>query len=76
MLLFINLFISFSLRNPDSNFINFPIQVHFCKVHGMSPAGSDWAPEVKEFLVQKLLKSGQEIFAKVVVCINFLLYLF
>lgn len=57
-----------SLRNPDDRIIDFPVQVHFCEIHGMSPVGNDWSPDVKKFMIKKLLGSGLEIFAKVVVC--------
>lgn len=59
----------FSLREPDCHIIEFPVQVLFCEIYGMSPVGSDWEPEVTKFMIEKLLGSGQEIFARVVVCL-------
>ncbi|XP_054718461.1 RING finger protein 17-like [Uloborus diversus] len=54
-----------NLRSPEDFFIEFPVQVHFCKIHGINPS-EDEASTVKTFLVEKLMGEN-EVFAKVVV---------
>lgn len=56
-----------NLREPDSHIIDFPVQILFCEIYGMSPIGSDWDSQVRKFMIEKLLQSGLEIFAKVVI---------
>nr|XP_042912960.1 RING finger protein 17 [Parasteatoda tepidariorum] len=55
------------LRELESRFIEFPVQVYFCELHGVKPKGVDWDPSVHERMVKKSLELNPEFEAKVVI---------
>ncbi|GFU49790.1 RING finger protein 17 [Trichonephila clavipes] len=54
------------LRELDRQFIDFPVQIRFCELHNLKNIGDDLSSRVEEIL-KSLMKSNQDIFAKVVV---------
>ncbi|CAL1285704.1 unnamed protein product [Larinioides sclopetarius] len=53
-----------NLRKLESQFIDFPIQVHICELYGIKSAGDNLSPETKDMLLKV---PNQELFAKVMV---------
>ncbi|KAG8192820.1 hypothetical protein JTE90_014602 [Oedothorax gibbosus] len=58
-----------NLRVMPNKFIDFPLQIHFCELHGLKPVGPKWEPEIQKSLMETLV-ANQELYAKVVVCGN------
>ncbi|GIY18549.1 RING finger protein 17 [Caerostris extrusa] len=55
------------LRELDEEFIDFPIQVHFCEFCGVEPVGHEWDLKTRNVLIKSLFVRKTEIFAKVIV---------